>query len=67
MGQEPKPRRVVESLPSIEDEVSALASANAPIIYFEAAPAFGHVHGSIIRVTLTASRVMPSGGEACNQ
>jgi hypothetical protein len=63
MAQEPKTRRVVEILPSVEEDISALGSANAPIIYFEAAPAYGHVHGSIIRVTLTTSRVMPSGGE----
>jgi|ERR1044072_354319 hypothetical protein len=63
MAQAPPPKRIVEILPSVEEELSALGSANAPIIYFEAAAGFGHIHGSIVRVTLTASRIMSRGGQ----
>ena len=35
---------------------SESGSANAPILYFEAVPAFGHMNG-IIRVTLEATRL----------
>ena len=33
-------------------------SANAPMIYFEDAPTFGHSNG-VIRVTLAAARIYP--------
>jgi hypothetical protein len=49
---------VVETLPSVEGGVSAIASAHAPFLYFESAPAYAHLNG-IIRVTLTASRDIP--------
>jgi hypothetical protein len=51
----------VEIIPSVERSVSAVASAHAPFLYFENAPAFGHLNG-IIRVTLEASRDMPTLG-----
>lgn len=54
-----QPKRLVtEFIPSKEGDISGLASANAPFIYFENAPAYGVLSGTI-RVTLTASRVMP--------
>ena len=53
---------IVEVIPSTQGNVSAIASAHAPFLYFENAPAFGHVNG-IIRVTLTAARDMPVNNE----
>jgi hypothetical protein len=48
----------VESIPSVQGGVSAIASADAPFLYFENAPAFGTMNG-IIKVTLTATRDLP--------
>jgi hypothetical protein len=48
----------VEIIPSVERVISAIASAHAPFIYFEGAPAFGHMNG-IIRVTLEAYKDTP--------
>lgn len=53
---------IVEVIPSTQGSVSAIASAHAPFLYFENAPAFGHI-GGVIRVTLTASRDMPVNNE----
>jgi hypothetical protein len=60
-----KPQVVVETIPSLEGGISALASAHAPFLYFEQASAIGHLNG-MIRVTLEASRdvPMPFGGVA---
>ena len=55
------PPPAVETLPSVEGGVSAIASAHAPFLCFEDAPAYGHLNG-IIRVTLTASRDIPIPG-----
>ncbi len=48
---ETEPHAVREPLP-----VSPSGSANAPFIYFEDAPTFGHMNG-IIQVTLEAVRI----------
>ena len=48
----------VESIPSVAGGLSGLASAQAPFLYFENAPAFGTMNG-ILKVTLTATRDMP--------
>ena len=54
------PISVIEAIPSYNGGISAIASANAPVLYFEAAPAIGHLHG-IIRITLTTERLLPVG------
>jgi hypothetical protein len=41
--------------------LTVVDAANAPFIYFEEAPALGHVNG-LIRVTLTAERVLLNKG-----
>lgn len=48
----------VEAIPSLQGGLSGLASASAPFLYFENAPAFGTMNG-IIKVTLTATRDVP--------
>lgn len=53
-----EPPVVVETIPSLQGAVSGIASANAPLLYFENAPAFGHMNG-ILKVTLTATRDIP--------
>jgi hypothetical protein len=52
----------VETIPSVERGISAIASAHAPFLYFENAPAFAHLNG-IIRVTLEAARDIPLTAE----
>jgi hypothetical protein len=52
----------VEIIPSVAGEISAIASAHAPFLYFENASAFGHLNG-IIRITLEASRDLPAPGQ----
>lgn len=54
-------RTPIENIPSVVGEVSAIASAHAPVLYFENAPAFGHING-IIRITLEVMRDMPMPG-----
>lgn len=49
----------VEVIPSVQHGVSALASAHAPFLYFDGAPALGTLNG-IIQITLDASRLMPT-------
>ena len=55
---EKEPATQVESIPSVQGGLSGLASAHAPFLYFENAPAFGTMNG-IIKVTLTATRDLP--------
>jgi hypothetical protein len=50
----------VEAIPSRADEISALASAHAPFLYFDIAPTFGHNQG-IVNITLEALRFMTVG------
>ena len=52
----------VEIIPSVAGEISAVASAHAPFLYFDNAPAFGYLNG-IVRITLEAGRDMPTPGQ----
>ena len=45
----------METTPSHRGEISALASANAPFLYFDGAPNFG-LHNGIVNITLEAIR-----------
>jgi hypothetical protein len=61
MPENPDVKSPVEVIPSEAGEISAIASAHAPFLYFEMASAFGHANG-IIRITLEAARIMPAPG-----
>ena len=52
----------MEVVPSTAGEVSAIASAHAPFLYFEGVSAFAHFNG-VIRVTLEAARDMIIPGQ----
>ena len=58
MSDEPKPVRTLETIPSTEGAISAIASGNAPIIFFDHTPTFGYYNG-IAHITLTTMRFMP--------
>jgi hypothetical protein len=58
MPDKPAAPPQVEIIPSVEGSLSAIASANAPMLYFEEAPVFGAYNG-VLRVTLTAGRLLP--------
>ena len=63
------PSRIpVEVIPSLRGEVSALASASAPIIFFDKVPIVGHANG-VLRITLEAIRdmPMPQGGSGADR
>jgi len=49
-----------EAIPSVAGAISALASANAPFIYFDGAPNYAFANG-IVSVTLEALRHTPAG------
>jgi hypothetical protein len=61
MPENPDVKPPVEVIPSVAGEISAIASAHAPFLYFEDVTAFGHVNG-IIRITLEAARILPAPG-----
>ena len=50
--------RHAEGMHTTHGTTPGVTNANAPLLYFENAPAFGTVNG-IIKVTLTASRDIP--------
>jgi hypothetical protein len=52
----------VETAPNVLGGISAVASAQAPFLYFEAASAFGVLSG-VIRVTLEAQQILPGEGD----
>jgi hypothetical protein len=52
----------VENIPSVEEGISAIASAHAPFLYFDVAPNFGCSHG-IVNVTLEAARYLSRGSK----
>lgn len=58
MDEEQKKPRVVETVPSVEGGVSALASANAPIIFFDLVAAPG-VYNGVAHLSLLAMRFLP--------
>ena len=55
--------QLTETIPSVPGGISGIASANAPFLYFDAAPFANHEEG-VGMVTLTASRQigMTQGG-----
>jgi hypothetical protein len=55
----------VENIPSVAGGISAIASAQAPFIYFENAPFFGFLNG-VGKIAIEASRQIaqaPQGGQ----
>jgi hypothetical protein len=62
MPDEPA-KPVVENIPSVAEGISAIASANAPFVYFENAPFFGLLNG-VGKITLIASRQIAQGADA---
>lgn len=52
---EKKPPLIVEQIPSVAGGISAIASANAPFIYFDGAPNYGF-NGQIANITLEVVR-----------
>jgi predicted HAD superfamily phosphohydrolase YqeG len=55
MADRPNRIKQVEIIPSLSGEVSALASANAPFLFFDGAPVFGMNNG-IVNMSLEAAR-----------
>lgn len=53
-------KAIVENIPSVAGEISAIASANAPFLYFESAPFFGLLNG-VGKIALEASRQISAG------
>ncbi|WP_210484439.1 hypothetical protein [Microvirga antarctica] len=62
MTESDTPTIIVEAIPSVQGEVSAVASATAPFIYFDNASTFG-INEGVANITLEANRVMVVGGE----
>jgi hypothetical protein len=65
MPDEPAPNlpvQVVEIIPSVAGDVSGVASANAPFIYFDGAPTFGLNEG-VVNITLEALRYVHAHGK----
>jgi len=59
----------VETIPSVAGCISAIASANAPFIYFEGAPFFGLMHG-VGKIAIATTRQIaqaPNGGVQFDQ
>lgn len=62
MPEQPNVKTPVEIRPDVAGEEFVVASGHhAPYLYFENAPAFGHING-VIRITLEALRDMPGPG-----
>ena len=55
MVDKPATKLPIEIIPSVEGGVSAIASANAPFLYFDGAANFGYL-GGIANITLEAVR-----------
>jgi hypothetical protein len=64
MAKKPTPNVpvVAEIIPSVAGDVSGVASANAPFIYFDGAPTFGFTEG-IANITLEALRYVHANGK----
>ena len=58
---DPKSPVITENIPSHAGQISAVASAHAPFLYFEASPTYGCLNG-IIQITLEASRLLIADG-----
>ncbi len=63
MADDPNPKSPVEVIPSIQGGISAIGSAHAPFLYFEAAPAFGILNG-VVQITLEAQRIFPTESDS---
>jgi hypothetical protein len=61
MADKPAPKPPVETIPSVAGEISAIASAHAPFIFFDGAANFG-INGGIANITLEAIRHVSAGG-----
>ena len=59
MADKPDAPYFVENIPGLRNGISAIASANAPFVYFENIPFYGLMNG-IGQVTLEASRIFGS-------
>ena len=59
MADDPNPKSPVEIIPSLQGDVSAIGSAQAPFLYFEGASAFGVLNG-MVRITLGSSASFPA-------
>jgi hypothetical protein len=57
--------RITEQVPSIQGGLSGMASANAPLIFFDEIHAAGHYNG-IVHITLEALRFTGVGGGMVN-
>jgi hypothetical protein len=61
MNDKPNEPPVIEIIPGRAGEISAIASASAPFLYFDGAPNYGF-YGGIANVTLEAIRHTSSAG-----
>jgi hypothetical protein len=62
LTDEPAPTQpVTENMPASAGQISALASANAPFIFFDSASFYGWSQGNIAQLTLDATRLMAAG------
>ena len=55
----------VERIPSVAGGVSAIASAVASVIFFDATPTFGYYNG-IAHITLSVMRFLPNDGKVAS-
>ena len=63
MSDDSESKPVIEMIPGLLGEVSAVASAQAPFLYFDGASNFGINHG-VVNITLEAVRHFSAGGAA---
>ena len=56
MADESDKPHPIEAIPSVQGGISAIASANAPFVYFDNAPFYGLLNG-IAQITLDANRL----------
>jgi hypothetical protein len=68
VADEPAVKPLIEVIPSRAGDVSAIASAQAPFIFFDNAAVFGYYNG-IVHVTLETGRHTPAadGGIATDR
>jgi hypothetical protein len=58
MAKESKTPLIVETIPSVQNGLSAIASGNAPVVFFDNVTNFGTYNG-IAHITLTVMRFLP--------
>ncbi len=66
MSDKPGIAPIVETIPSVAGGISAVASANAPFIYFEGAPFYGPLNG-VGKVTLESTRQIATASDGSVQ